>query len=51
MSELQTIRRITFLMQPEISDKIMQYHSLPEFRRRSVAACMESVQVPQAEEF
>jgi hypothetical protein len=43
--------RIEFLVQPEVGDKIMQYLSRPELRRRAVAGCMETVQVPAAEEF
>ena len=38
-------------MRPEVADKIMEYLTLPEFRRRAVAACMETVQVPASGEF
>ncbi len=43
--------RIEFLVKPEVGDKIMEYHSDPGFRRRAVAACMETVQVPASDPF
>lgn len=46
-----SVVRIEFLVRPEVGEKIMYYLSSPEFRRRAVAACMESVQVPAGEEF
>jgi hypothetical protein len=38
-------------VQPEVADKIMEYLTLPEFRRRAVAACMETVRVPASHVF
>jgi hypothetical protein len=46
-----SIVRIEFLVKPEVGEKIMEYFSLPQFRRRAVAACMETVQVPPGEDF
>ncbi len=43
--------RIEFLMKPEVWDKIMEHLSDPDFRRRTVAACMETVQVPASDPF
>jgi hypothetical protein len=43
--------RLEFIVRPEVADKIMDYLTLPEFRRRAVAACVEVVQVPASDEF
>lgn len=42
--------RLEFLVRPEVGEKTMEYLSLPDFRRRAVAACMEAVQVPASAE-
>lgn len=41
--------RIELLVQPEVAEKILTYLSRPEFNRRAVAACMETVQVPKSD--
>lgn len=42
--------RIETLVKPEVGDKIMEYLSREEFKRRAVALCMESVEEPSNED-
>jgi hypothetical protein len=41
--------RIETLVQPDVGEKIMEYLSRDEFKRRSVTACIETVGVTAAE--
>jgi hypothetical protein len=43
--------RIETLVQPAVAEKIMHYLARDEFKRRAVAACVESVEAPGAEHF
>jgi hypothetical protein len=43
--------RIEALVQPAVADKIIAYLGRDEFKRRAVAACVETVQVAANEDF
>jgi hypothetical protein len=43
--------RIELLVQTSTAEQIMAYLSRPEFKRRAIAACVETVQVPMTESY
>lgn len=41
--------RIELLVQPAVAEKILTYVSRPEFKRRAIAATLETVHVPASD--